>query len=63
MKVKYFFFLLLVCDLVIIFAIHSSDQAWGSAVCRNAGGLCGYEPFLEVVGVLAAGLAYITRDY
>jgi hypothetical protein len=62
-KVKYFFFLLLASDLVIIFAIHSGGQAWASAVCRNVGGLCDHEPFLEVVGVLAAAFAYITKDY
>jgi hypothetical protein len=61
--VKYFFLLILAFDLVLIFAIHASGQAWAYAVCRNAGGLCDYETGLEVVGVLAAGLAVLTRDF
>jgi hypothetical protein len=58
---KYFFLIVLAVDIVLLAAIHLSNQWWAQQVCVNALGLCDYDTGVQVAGALLVGLLLVMR--
>ena len=60
---KFLFALIVILDLIVLLASHTTYQAWAYAVFAQLNDVCNYEATLEVVAILSFGLMVVTWGY